>query len=426
MTTDLRAFKGKPGEPDYRFHFFSELLGRPICAGKITDKIGRLDDLIFILAEPYPEAVGIFMDHGWGRPNEIIPWKNVLRIEEDAIFVAPPEGAQFPPFVDQPRWMLVQKHLMGRTIFDMDGRRVEAVNDVHFLESQGRVLLVHVDISLNGFLRRWHLGGLNLMKDQFISWKHVQPLNTEDAVVTDKFSLSVTRHQLKELPAEDLADALEELSGEEQRALFHALDAETAAETLVEAEPRAQRQLVASLRRERAAAILSEMSVPQLADLFSVLPHDQMTAMMAMLPADLVPRIRKILSEREATAAALMSSDFISVAPEAKVQDVLEEMRHSKREHHAVSYVYVTVGNGSILGVVDLRDLVLAPDDATLSSIMTSPVITAEETSPREDLEAIFRKYHYRMLPVVDPSERIVGVIRYNDIMKGPELKGKA
>ena len=112
--------------------------------------------------------------------------------------------------------------------------------------------MVHVDISFNGFLRRWGLGWLHLVKDHFISWKYVQPLSLEDAVATDKVSLSITRRQIKELPSEDLADALEELSGEEQQALFSALDSEKAAETLIEAEPRAQRQIIANLRQERA------------------------------------------------------------------------------------------------------------------------------------------------------------------------------
>ena len=86
------------------------------------------------------------------------------------------------------------------------------------------------------------------------------------------------------MPSEDLADALEELSGKEQQAVFSVLDSEKAAETLMEAEPRAQRQIIANLRHERARTILGEMSVPQLADLFSVLPHDDKTRTLATAP----------------------------------------------------------------------------------------------------------------------------------------------
>ena len=408
----------------FRFLYFSELQKRPVCAGKIKDRIGKLTDLVFRLAEPYPEAIGLYLEHGWGKPTEFIPWNRVLKLEDDAIFVQPPpEGNAYPPFKDETGWILLDKHLIGRTILDMDGRRVEVVNDAHLLESGGRMVMVHVDVSFNGFLRALGLGRLSWIKDQLISWKYVQPLSVEDAVATDKVSLSVTRKQLRELPGEDLADALEELSGQEQQALFSALDSEKAAETLLEAEPRAKRQLIANLRQERARTILSEMSVPQLVDLFSVLPHDHMMEMARLLPQELSDRVLAILSEREATARALMSPDFVAVPKEARVGEVLASLRQSKREPESISSIYVmnALGGGEqiLAGVVDLRELVLAPDAASLGEIMVAPVVSAEEDDVLDDLAELFAKYQYRMLPVVDKQDHLLGVIYYNDIMKG-------
>jgi magnesium transporter len=415
------------GIGSYRFIYFSELLRKPVCIGKIGNRIGRLTDLVFAVAEPYPEAVGIYIEHGWGKPTTFIPWSRVLRIEDDAFFVQPvDEGNEYPPFVDQPGWILMDKHLMGRTIVDMDDRRVEVVNDVHLLEAKGRFLLVHVDISFNGFLRRWGLGKLNLMKDDLISWKYVQPLSVEDAVSTDKVSLSVTRRQIHELPSEDLADMLEELGKEEKDALFSALDSEKAAETLAEAEPRTQRQIIAALREERARNIFTEMTIPQLAGLFSVLPHDHVSDLMALLTKDQADRVRAILSEREATAKGMMSSDFLTMAKETTVSEALAKIRQSSMEPESISYIYVVGENGQpLLGVIDLRELILATDDAKLGDIMVAPVVTAEEDDVQDDLSELFAKYHYRMIPVVDSQDNILGVILYNDIMKGVETRIK-
>jgi CBS domain-containing protein len=412
---------------NFRFLYFSELLKRPICVGNIKNRIGKLTDLAFTLKEPYPEAVGIYVEHGWGKPTEFIPWENVVRIEEDALFVTPPPNDHYPPFVDQPGWILIDNHLMGRTILDIDGRRSEVVNDVHLLEARGRLLLVHVDISMSGFLRRLGLGQFRWIKDNLISWKYVQPLSVEDAVSTDKVTLSITRKQMLELPSEDLADVLEELPGEEQQALFSALDSEKAAETLVEAEPRAQRQIIANLREERARSIFSEMSIPQLANLFSVLPHDYVTELMDLLTREQADRVRDILSEREITAKDMMSSDYISVHKNEKAEQVLAKIRSSGKEPESISYIYVVNDDKrTLLGVVDLRELVLAADQMTMNEIMSSPPVTAEEDDVQEDLAQMFAKYHYRMMPVVDGHDRLLGVIFYNDIMKGIETRLKA
>ncbi len=423
----MAALTNVPNKPefagqakDYRFHYFSELLGRPVCAGKIKNRLGHLTDLVVRLSEPYPEAVGIYLNHGWGKPTEFIPWDRVVKIDHDAVFVQPPEAGQYPPFVDHPGWMLLDEHLMGKTILDMDGRRTEVVNDVHLLESKGRMVVVHVDISFNGFLRKWGLGWIHSMKDQLISWRYVQPLSLEDAVASDTVSLSVTRAEIKELPSEDLADALEELSGEEQAAVFSLLDSEKAAETLMEAEPRAQRQIIANLRQERARTILTEMSTAQLADLFSVLPHDDKVELLGLLPRDQAAKIEMVLSDREVTARTLMSAGCVTMPKETTVGDALRQLRASQFDHDMVSYIYITAEpDRMLMGVVDLREMVLAADTATLEELMAAPVVAAEAEDLKDDLAELFAKYHYRMIPVVNEKDCLLGVIHYKDIMKG-------
>jgi magnesium transporter len=245
-------------------------------------------------------------------------------------------------------------------------------------------------------------------------------LSIEDAISGDKVTLSVTRNQIGELPPEDLADALEELSGKEQQAVFAALDTEKAAETLLEAEPRAQRQLVADLHQERAKAILSEMSVAQLADLFSVLPLDDRSEMLALLPPDQAERTAALLSAHESQASSLMSSTCLRMPPETAVADAMRQLRSAGLDEEVVSYIYVVApADGTLLGVVDLRRLVTSGDQAALRDIMAAPVVSVDAGTLKEDIAEFFAKYHFRMLPVVDARDHLLGVIHYNDIMKG-------
>jgi len=405
---------------DFEFLWFSELLGRPVYAGDGGNRLEKLADLVFHLIEPHPMAVGIYLEHGWGNPTEFIPWDRVLRIEPDGIVVKPPvSGDVYPPFVDQPGWVLLNQHLMGRTILDTDGRKVEVVNDVHLLHSKGRMIIVHVDASFNGFLRKWGLGRVRWIKDRLIPWKFVQPFSVEDAVTTDAVTLSVKKEQAVELPGEDLADVLEMLSGEQQEAFFSALDSEKAAETLSHAEPRAKRQLMANLRRERAQTIMSELSVPQLSDLFSVLPHEERVKLLELIPPQRAEKLMKILSEREVTTRELMSSDFVTFPKETTVIEAIRRIRALSPESKAISYVYIVGESGILIGVVDLRELVLADDTVRLEDLMAPSVVAAEEDDTREDLMELFDKYHYRTIPVVDAQDRLLGVIHHSDITHG-------
>ena len=405
---------------DFRFLWFAELIGRSVCSP--LHKLGKLTDLVFKTSEPYAEAVGIYIEHGWGKPTEFVPWDRVIEITQDVILVHPPDdGTDYPAFVDQPGWILVDEHLIGKTVLDTDGRRVEVVNDVHLLESKGRLIIVHVDASLNGFLRKWGMGSLRWVNDKLIPWRYVQPFSLEDAIKTDTVSLSIKKEQAADLPGEDLADVLEMLSGEEQEAFFSVLDVEKAAESLICAEPRVRRQLIEDLSKERAETILAELSIPQLADIFSDLPHDDVTELMQFLSQDKAERLHQILYEHEAEAKDLMSSDFLTFSEETAVGEALQAIRKSALDKEAVTYIYVVNEERLLEGVVDIRKLILAPDQTRLTDIMSSAVVTAEEDKMPKDLEEMFDKYRYRMIPVVDKQDRLIGVIHYNDVMQASD-----
>jgi magnesium transporter len=73
----------------------------------------------------------------------------------------------------------------------------------------------------------------------------------------------------------------------------------------------------------------------------------------------------------------------------------------------------------TLLGVADLRQVVLSPEHLTLGDILVAPVVSAEEDDTRSDLEELFGRYHYRTIPVVDAQDHLVGIIHHNDIIKG-------
>ena len=174
--------------------YFSELLKRPVCAGTISNRIGKLTDLVFRQAEPYPGGGRHLPRTRLGQADRVHP---VGQGREDRgrrdLRAAARRRTRYPPFVDQPGWILVDKHLMGRTILDMDGRRIEVVNDVHLLEiarpaaPRARGHLVQRLPAPVGARAR-----VTWVKDHLISWKYVQPLSLEDAVPTDRVTLSVT------------------------------------------------------------------------------------------------------------------------------------------------------------------------------------------------------------------------------------------
>jgi Mg/Co/Ni transporter MgtE len=166
------------------------------------------------------------------------------------------------------------------------------------------------------------------------------------------------------------------------------------------------------------------MSVPHIANLFSNLPHEKANEMMKLVTPGRAARVKKVMSDRDVLASTLMTDLFLSFPKDTTVADALRILRTGPREHKNITYLYIVAGEEkTLLGVVDLRDLVAATEQGSLGELMVSPVVTAEQRALREDLMELFAKYHFRMLPVVDAHDHLLGVVRYKDIMKGAKIE---
>jgi magnesium transporter len=123
-------------------------------------------------------------------------------------------------------------------------------------------------------------------------------------------------------------------------------------------------------------------------------------------------------------AATLMSDRFLAFTKETKVSEVLATLRSTRPDRRNISYIYLVADREkSLVGLVDLRDLVTAQPDARLGDLMITPVVTADRDALREDLVESFTKYQFRMLPVVDVHDHLLGVVRYKDLMKDAKIE---
>ncbi len=200
-------------------------------------------------------------------------------------------------------------------------------------------------------------------------------------------------------------------------AVFDELDTEHASDTLEEIDPNVQRELVASLKRDRVAQLLNEMTPAQAADVLAVLPADQVDGILELLDKDNVKKIQTILDTQEAEITNFASEDFITFLPTATVEYVEIEYPKLAKGKDLVSYIYVTDEQQHLLGVIDLKDILLADDSIKLQEIMIDQIITLTAKSTLREAYAIFRRYGFKALPIVDDQEKMLGVVPDRDIM---------
>lgn len=317
--------------------------------------------------------------------------------------------------------LLVVRDILDKQIVDAEGVKVVRVNDIKLEGFRGDALLVAVDVGMRGILRRLGIERagedfLRLFRAELplrlISWNYIQPLHSKLGAI----GLTVPRKMLAELHPADLAELLSQVSHDEGAAFIHSLDVETAAETISEMGHQAQAAIIKEMDPQRASDILEEMAPDAAADLLAGLSSEKAKEILEKMGHQEAQDIQELLSHEKDTAGGLMTTEYVAYPPGMTVQEVLERFRQDAKDIETVYYIYV-VDAQQLVGVLSLRELLLAPPGAKLSELMETNLKTV---SPEEDelkVAQMLAKYNLVALPVVDEAGRLMGIVTVDDVM---------
>jgi len=407
--------------PD-RVFFLSEVIGaRVTLRGK---KIGTLSDLVIAETGKVPEVRQVVVSRPFGKPALLIPWERVASVEDRELALDIPDVKDFegePP----ENAILLRDHILDKKVLDMEDREVEMVYDVKMVLKNQKLYATDVDTSRYGLLRRIGLAPLanflrslaEKVKDQTISWTYLQPLPTQIGSFRGDVKLNILREKLEGLHPVDLADILEDLDPDQRRAIFDGLSHEQASDTLEEIEPMVQRELISTLDKEKVAQLIDLMTPGQAADLLAVLPSPESGEIMAHLKAENGKKIRAILEKQEEKVVNFTTPKILKFPPDMTVGEAQNEYDRAARGLDVIMYLYVVDSVDTLLGVIDIKELLLAPDNLPLKDVMVDTVITLKPESTLKEASEIFSRYDFRAIPVVDDQDRILGVVPYRDVM---------
>lgn len=237
-----------------------------------------------------------------------------------------------------------------------------------------------------------------------------------DALKADPEAL---REAFEEFHPEDVAELLEDLPEAQVIELLEALPSKISADVVERLSPDRQIVVMRGLRKESAAELLTEMDPDDRADFLEELEDDEAQAFLDNLEPDVVEETQELLGWDPETAGGLMTTEFVGLPPETSCGDAIEAVRKLARqgEVETVSYIYVIGFGNKLLGVVSLRDLILADPADTLADIMTEKVVSVKPTDDQELVARVIAKYDLTAVPVVDEMDGMLGVVTVDDVV---------
>jgi len=224
------------------------------------------------------------------------------------------------------------------------------------------------------------------------------------------------QHLLTELHPASIADFSEGLSVEETWELLNQAPIDQQEEIFTFYSQAKQEELATGAGRKRLSALLERMSHDDRVDLLKQLDDNVVDSLLPLVAKAEREDIRKLMSYPEDTVGAVMTTDYATLPPEVSVSEAIERLRHQAPSAETIYFVYVVNREHHLLGVVSLRDLILAKPTAKVVDLMQTDLVTVRAEQDRQDVAQEVSKYDLLAIPVVDAGQRLVGIVTHDDV----------
>lgn len=216
----------------------------------------------------------------------------------------------------------------------------------------------------------------------------------------------------------DLADHLENLSLEKQVCALRHMPTEDAAEALAELEGSVAVDVLENLDADVAAQIIAEMEPDDAADVLDELDEEHRDVLLGKLTREDSEELRNLLNFDPDSAAGVMNTELILLEENMTADEAISHIRSEMEDKESPYYAYVVDKIDKLVGVLSLRDLMLArPGTIVGDAIAGQSVVSVPYDMDKGEVANLLSHYNYLAMPVVDYEGHIMGVVTYDDIM---------
>ncbi|MBQ4641622.1 MAG: magnesium transporter [Oscillospiraceae bacterium] len=223
------------------------------------------------------------------------------------------------------------------------------------------------------------------------------------------------REILLTMNPQDIAAVFNSLQEHRIPLMFRLLPKELAAETFVEMEPDDQELLIRGFSDNELKEVLDELYVDDAVDIVEEMPANVVRRILSQVDPEMRKSINQILRYPESSAGAWMTTEYVSLRPEMTVEESILRIRRQGVDKETIYTCYVTKDR-TLLGIVTVKDLLLAEDDEmSIRDLMETDIISVTTHTDQEEVARLFSKYDFLALPVVDKENRMVGIVTVDD-----------
>ena len=221
---------------------------------------------------------------------------------------------------------------------------------------------------------------------------------------------------LLDMEPADIALFMEDnLNEKEQLMFFRILPKELASDVFVEIDTDLQEILIKAFTDKELKAVIDDMYLDDTVDIIEEMPANVVKRILQNSTPEDRKQINELLEYPEDSAGSIMTTEFISFSPSTTIETAFDKIRRTGVNKETIYTCYVVDRKKRLVGVVSVKDMLLAEPHAIIADIMDANAITVETLEDKEQVALKFSKYDFLALPVIDREGCLVGIVTVDD-----------
>ena len=215
----------------------------------------------------------------------------------------------------------------------------------------------------------------------------------------------------------DIAIIFEDISDKMIPLVYRILPKDMAAEVFVEMDNDQQEMLIAGFSDQELKEVLDELYVDDAVDIIEEMPASVVKRMLKQTDPETRRQINEILKYPDDSAGSLMTIEYLSLKADMTVSEAFVRIRRIGEDKETINVLYVTDKDRHLIGVLSIRNLLLADPEDVIRDIMETNITAVTTLTDKEEVAQQLSRYDYLAMPVVDQEHRLVGIVTVDDAM---------
>lgn len=221
---------------------------------------------------------------------------------------------------------------------------------------------------------------------------------------------------LLDMEPADIALFMEDrLDDKEQTMFFRLLPKELASDVFIETDSDTQEKLIKTFTDKELKAVIDDMFLDDTVDIIEEMPANVVKRILKNSDPENRKQINELLEYPDDSAGSIMTPEFISFSASMTVERAFDKIRQTGLNKETIYTCYVTGEKKKLIGVVTVKDMLLADRNDVIENIMTTNAVTVETLEDKEQVALKFQKYDFLAIPVTDKEGCLVGIVTVDD-----------